>query len=116
VQCRYDLAHIPLLKQSYSREPRCAGLDAGIRIFHRDAAESEDGNLFTANLPQGLKTRRRAVRGFSFSEDRAEDREIGALCCGTSNFAWSVTGDANRQTCEGTRATLSPNLSDFCWG
>ena len=56
-----------------------------------------------------------SVRDRFLFENRTEDGEIGSLRCGVSNFAGSMTGDANSHAGRGARATLAPNLSYFSW-
>ena len=90
-------------------------MDAGFRIFQRDAAESEDGNLRAACLAQDVEASRVNTRDGLFFENRTEDAEISAVRCGVGNFAPSVTGDANSHAGGGARATLSPNLAYGCW-
>ena len=55
-------------------------------VFHRDATESEDGDLRPAGFPQGGEAGGVRSGSASFSEYRSEDGEVGGLRFGANDI------------------------------
>src|SRR5208282_5677576 len=72
-QCADDVFDFILLKEADAGDPGCSSLQARCGVFHRDATESEEGDLRPARLMQGGEARRLPSGSIVFFEDRAKD-------------------------------------------
>ena len=83
------------LKEPDGRDSRRARLNAGLRVFQSDAAQSQDRNLFLAGFSQRFETGRAGGRFFLFKY-WSEDREVRAFLRGAGDFGPNVAGDSDR--------------------
>jgi hypothetical protein len=99
-----DVFDFILLKQADARNASRSSLQAQCGVFHRDATESEDGNLCLAGFPQGSKAHRSGSGRASFPEYRRKNGEVDFLGLGAQNISGCVTGSGDEKVISGQRS------------
>src|SRR5208282_6357312 len=110
-----DVLDLILLEQADAGDAGRSRFQAQRGVLHRDAAESQNGDLRPAGFTQGGDAGGWRCRSASFSEYRSEDREIGVLRFGSESLGGSVAGNGHEKVVSGQRMLVrslhdSPNF------
>ena len=100
-QCADDVFDFILLKQADAGDPSRSSLQARCGVFHRDAAESEDGDLRPACFMQGGEAGRLPSGSIVFSEDWSKDGEVCTLGVGANHILVRMAGGGHEKVVSG---------------